>query len=268
MKKLRYIVLIMFIALTSVGFDDCGTDPAIGPGDLRIQHRLQTTSLGSPLLTPYAVTTSGEHVQDSGDFNLPYPSGGNYSFGPGTTGTDGRYSIANGRGPALWRIHAWSGPCHNQFGVFFLKHAEETKVDCVEIGGIFLPPGTVAPRVIAVSNPPYEVTIYGQDMSAVGGMPLVEYYNSDGNLAQQAYATSCAQDGSWVSGPPPDLTDCVSGQYTLIVRNADGDAVGSGTVNVFNYTPCTSDPEAVASCEMALGLFWDYDHCQCVDHNW
>jgi hypothetical protein len=64
-------------------------------------------------------------------------------------------------------------------------------------------------------------------------MPTVEYYDPNGNLIRVENATTCAQDGSWISGPAPDLTYCVSGQYTLIVRNANGDAVGSGAVEVF-----------------------------------
>lgn len=100
----------------------------------------------------------------------------------------------------------------------------------------------------------------------MGGMPTVEYYDPNGNLAQQTQATECAADGSWISGPTPDLSECATGAYTLIVRNAEGEAVGSAVVTVFNFLPpCNSDPEAVSNCE-AINYFWNYDNCTCVDH--
>lgn len=257
MIKPRYIVLIMLLALTFQN-DDCGTDPPIGNHNLRIQHRIMETTFGAKFLTAYAVATSGEHVHDSSDFNLPFPTGFTYSFPISTTGTDGRVTINGGRGPALWRINVHSRACANQSTLVALEHNKERKIDCVIIQ--FFSQSDVDPSSIDVSSPPSTVTIHGQGMSPTNGMPTVEYYDQNGNLAQEVHATTCAQDGSWISGPPPDLSLAVTGEYTLLVRNANGDVVASAVINIFNFQPCTSDPEEVSQCNA-----WNYDTCTCRD---
>lgn len=245
MKKLGYLMLITIVTLMTVAADDCGMSPAIQNSDFRVQNRVVTTSLGSRLISPYAVTISGEHVQDSSNFSLPFPSGRNYSFEPVTTGTDGRYTVTNGRAPALWRFQLYSGFCAGQSGLFDVEHGKERDIDCVEVSGRMLPGIAAVPSAIDIASPPATVTINGQGMNCANGMPIVEYYDPNGTLAQQSQATTCAQDGSWVSGPTPDLSSCYTGTYTLTVRNTNGDAIGSAVVDVFSTPVCNATAEDI-----------------------
>jgi len=265
MKKLRTIALVMLIALIGVGFDDCeeAQNPPISAGDVRLQHRLSEVILGSHILSPYAVYTSGAWFIDWDD----NASGNTFNFEPTLTGTDGRVTVHDGRATAKWRIFVYSGHCAGYNNVFFMIHAVETKCECIAVGGLLIPSGLTNPPDIDTASPPSSITIFGQDFNAQGGMPTVEYYNPSGSLVQQAQATSCAEDGSWISGPTPYLSSCPSGDYSLLVRNANGDVVGSAMIMIYNNQSCNSDPEQVSNCEMALGHFWDYDTCRCLDHN-
>jgi hypothetical protein len=253
-----------------VGFDDCSDAqaPEIDELTSRIRHQEEIIGFGTVVIHPYQVSTSGQWLEDAQDFSAPFATGTTYQFGPVTTGTDGRYTIQFARAPAFWRIYVHSGPCAGQFNGFGLHHQVETQTICYVIGGPSLNPVTNAdPEVIDASSPPSTVTIFGTGLTSVGGMPNVEYYAEDGHLAQQSQATACAVDGTWISGPPPNLSFCHTGHYTLIVRNSDGVAVAAAEITVLNDPGCNPDPEQVSNCEMALGHFWDYDTCRCVDHN-
>jgi hypothetical protein len=218
--------------------------------------------LGRKLLTPYQVNTRGQWLQDW-DFDA---YGDTFDFGPGYTGTDGRWTILNGRATAKWQIYVYSGPCTGLSNRFFFIHNEETKCECIQIGGLLLPSGSANPSQINTEDPPSAVTVYGEGFNTDGGMPLVEYYAEDGALVQEVQVTDCAADGSWVSGPTPNLWLFATGNYSMLVRNSSGDVVGSGVVTIVSYQPpCTSDSESVNQCNQQDGYHWDYDSCTCKE---
>lgn len=259
MKKLTYLFIIAIVTLMTMAADDCGLDALIASTDFRVQNRVQETVLSSPIISPYSVAISGQHVQDSSDFTLPFPSGSRYLFPQEITGTDGRYTIINGRAPATWRFTLHSGRCSGQFGIFLMKHGQEQKIDCVPLTGTMLPGFLTSPASIDTTAPPPTVTIYGQDMNCASGMPMVEYYDSEGTLAQQAQATTCAQDGSWISSPTPDLSSCYPGTYSLTVRSSKDVAIGSSLIYIHNPSACLPPPEGCPA-----GTYWSVEYCGCT----
>jgi hypothetical protein len=266
LKKLTFITLLTILTLLTAAFNDCdeAQAPAVSSADFRIANRLEITDLGKQVLVPYQVLLSGVHLQDSSDFALPHPSGGNYSFPPIMTGTDGRYTCSNGRAPALWRFTLSSGFCAGQSVLKLVEHGKDKYIDCIKVGGVIASGFAAVPSTIDIDNPPGIVTIYGDDMNIGSGMPTIEYYDQYGNLSQQAQATACATDGSWISGPTPDLASCLSGEYTLIVRNVEGDSVGSAVIDVFSTPPpdCNPTQQELTTCGELLG-WWDSISCQC-----
>lgn len=105
---------------------------------------------------------------------------------------------------------------------------------------------TIDPSGADLNNLPSSVTVSGQGIDATYGPPRVDYYNGDGFFVGTAYATSVANDGSWLVASLPDLSEAYSGTFTLQIvnKNADGDYVdflGSGTVNCWGRNRPDSD---------------------------
>jgi len=81
-----------------------------------------------------------------------------------------------------------------------------------------------SPFSINLQSPPASGSISGSGISAAYGMPIIEYRDYGDAIIGQTTATEVAADGSWLSGPVPDLSAAYTGTYLLWVsnRNADG----------------------------------------------
>src|SRR5438552_8021252 len=90
-------------------------------------------------------------------------------------------------------------------------------------------------------------------------------------LSHERGAPQVAADGSWLSGPTPDLSSAGSGRYILVVRNPDGVVAGSGLVDVYEeYSPpraCNPSEGQVDNCISMIGCYWDVDSCSCKCRN-
>jgi hypothetical protein len=88
------------------------------------------------------------------------------------------------------------------------------------------------------SNPPATAEITGEGIDPTYGMPLVQYYDSNGTLQAQAYATSVSSDATSMTGPVPDFSSAPLGTYSGVVSNVDANSnyyvIGAVSVDVID----------------------------------
>ncbi len=81
-----------------------------------------------------------------------------------------------------------------------------------------------------------EAVIVGPGFSTQFGMPLLQYFDLNGNLVAQTSADAVAADGSWMSSPIPDISQLPVGTYVGFLNNAnasgDYDVLGVTSVRV------------------------------------
>lgn len=105
--------------------------------------------------------------------------------------------------------------------------------------GFFL---TADPGSVNLQAPPPAGNIYGPGgMSTAYGMPKVEYYDQYGYFIGGVNATAVSGDGTWLSAPQPDMSSIYSGNYTVVVANADGQTVGTAGMNTWGRDRPDSD---------------------------
>ena len=105
---------------------------------------------------------------------------------------------------------------------------------------------TAAPSGVDLSTPPASAMITGQGMSTAYGMPRVDYYDSLGYLVGSSTATYLSEDGTQMQAPVPDLSHVWSGQYQIIVTNAQPEGyyletVGTASLNCWGRDRPDSD---------------------------
>lgn len=79
---------------------------------------------------------------------------------------------------------------------------------------------------INLQAPPSSIVIYGQDITADYGMPVVWVWDWNGRLVAGKEASAVASDGTWCQVDNLELTNCYSGTYTIVV---------STTINYHTY---------------------------------
>jgi hypothetical protein len=119
---------------------------------------------------------------------------------------------------------------------------------------------TASPSTADLNALPSSFTISGQGMDGTYGMPMVEYFDSDGYLLGSTLATAVAGDGSWLTTPTPDLSSAYSGTFQIKVTNlrSDGeylDIVGSATMSCWGRDRPDSDGDG----------FYDDEDCYPYD---
>jgi hypothetical protein len=82
---------------------------------------------------------------------------------------------------------------------------------------------TAQPGSVDLQAQPSTMIVSGQGIDATYGMPLVEYFDTNGYLIGSVTATSVAGDYSWVEAPVPDLSSVYSGNYQIQVTNIRSD---------------------------------------------
>jgi len=101
---------------------------------------------------------------------------------------------------------------------------------------------TPDPGSINLPAPPSFGNISGPGgFSASYGMPAVEYYDQYGYFVGGVTATAVNDEGTWLQAPQPDMSNIYSGNYTIVVSNADGQTVGTANVNTWGRDRPDSD---------------------------
>ena len=92
-----------------------------------------------------------------------------------------------------------------------------------------------------------QAVITGAGFSSQYGMPLLQYFDLNGNLVTQTNVNTVASDGSWVSAPIPDISQLGFGTYVGILQNANAsggfDFLGSASVQVVPPPPPPPPPD-------------------------
>lgn len=160
------------------------------------------------------------------------------------SGDEGLYPVPDGRVPANWRIGEFSGPCTNKEMVFNIGKGATLPVlcdtTCAFIPCLAQPRFLAVPDYIEPSNPPSTITITGHDIDSTYGMPYIKYYDPNGTLVAQLQASEVAPDGSWLSGPTPDLSGVSSNSYWVVISNVtvDGtEVIGATLLYIDNGLP-------------------------------
>jgi hypothetical protein len=175
-----------------------------------------------------------------------YTAAGDPSTFRGTTNALGLIAATGKRAPAKWRFYWISGgdpACPIALNQGALQtvglHRNETftcYITTQQQLDIRENPATISPATFPTQALPAWVTVYGQGFSSQHGMPLVQYYDVNGNLIAQSTASVVAADGSYIQGPTPDLSQATTGTYVGIAQNVNSDGslspVGSGSVDV------------------------------------
>lgn len=105
---------------------------------------------------------------------------------------------------------------------------------------------SASPSSVFLPSPPASGTITGQGFDATYGMPLVEYFESNGFLVGSVLATSVSSDGTSLQAYLPDLSNVYTGTYQVKVTNKryDGhylNVVGTATMTGWGRDRTDSD---------------------------
>ncbi|HYK20281.1 MAG TPA: hypothetical protein VEV42_06085 [Pyrinomonadaceae bacterium] len=251
MKRLTGFML--FVVLISMNFNLACREPTPTPTPAPRFIILTTQTifgtLGLPVVLPHPnVECAGQWESDA--MNLG-PIGGINTFFQGNSG-EGKLLVPNARTPAFWRLGEFSGPCVNQSFVIGIRQNDAVEMNCdltrVHLG----PPFSLSPSGIDLGSLSTTLTITGQDIDATYGMPLVEYYNEDGNLVAQMQAASVAPDGTSLTVSTPDFSSSTSGEYLLVISNVRSNSslemIGSATLYVYAFDPPPPPPPDPGPC--------------------
>jgi hypothetical protein len=109
-----------------------------------------------------------------------------------------------------------------------------------------------SPDPFNTAAPPSTVTITGSGFDPTYGMPIVQYFDMNGNLDAQQSATTVSSDGTTLTLATPNFTELADGTYVGVISNIASDGsyqyVGATSVDVPApfYRPTTySDMAAV-----------------------
>ncbi len=263
MKKTTALLLLVILMLATMA-PSC---PKINPSGI--------PEVGFRIITDIVTINAfglPEHIRQS-DVSI---FGVRYEDWPGATGsvtqlpanakTDviGIYNVNNGRAPAGWELGEFSGPCANQTVRGVVNKGGVFGLDCDITGRrrFFV----ASPMSIDLWSPPQTMTISGETIPTTYSMPIVEYYDEDGNFVASSQAVEVAPDGSSLWSYTPDLSSVYSGTYTLMVRvpMADGswDLIGGATVDAYGRDEPQPPPDYCV--HDGYCAEWDDVNCVCL----
>lgn len=229
MKRINYIPLIAALVLVALGSGCSKTPPPPNPG-YRFSSYLQFFEFGIPVRT----------VKDpdklfSGDLINAMPGApGTVGFWRARTNYQAYYDVLSGIAPAEWEFVALDGVCQGLSFQTFVSAGQDLQVACMvpETPSFF-----AQPDYIDADYPPASVAINGTGINSASGMPMVEYWDQYGYFVASSQATEVAADGTWLSGPTPDIASVHSGRYVLRIKQATGELIGQATMDVYKYEP-------------------------------
>jgi hypothetical protein len=222
----RYLLLIAALFFVGIG-TACQSGPP-NPG-FRISMYRTTVDIftGLPTTFPHQnILLSGAWDRDIGNH-----TGSLTVFLGRSSGSVGYVNVEGGRAPAVWELTEDNGPCAAQTVAEEISPGENEDIYCTELPSFFV--FNASPSFIDKTEPPTSITINGTGISTAGGMPTVEYWDSYGNMIGQQQATSVASDGSWLTGPVPNLTNSGTGRFAVRVKNPDGVLAGIAYIDVW-----------------------------------
>jgi hypothetical protein len=164
------------------------------------------------------------------------------------------------RAPATWNVKWISGgppPCLGVTGSNTVSVGAVEEFICfitVEVGDLANSSFVFSPNPIATDGSSgSEAVITGSGFSSQYGMPLLQYFDLNGNLVTQTNVDAVAGNGSWVSAPIPDISQLGIGTYVGIISNVNSSGgynfMGSVSVQVVPPPPpppppdpCPTDP--------------------------
>ncbi len=169
-----------------------------------------------------------------------------------TTDGAGLGTVIDGQTPAMWNFQWVYGPgftsvCNGQTGPPIQLNVGGTVYPTCYIyaaGGSALVEGSgafaLSPNPIQNWSPPSSATITGTGFDPTYGMPLVQYYGSDGTLVAQENATSVSSDGTTIQIPGFNTSALAPGEYVGFISNAASGGtysyLGTAAVNVIAPT--------------------------------
>jgi hypothetical protein len=166
---------------------------------------------------------------------------GSVGFWTRRTNALAELDILDGIAPGDWFIASLDGVCQGTGFQTFIQRGQNKNISCrVPEHPFFF---FASPDYIDVDSPPSSVTISGSGIDTSSGMPTVEYWDQNGYLVAQQQASQVAADGTWLSGPTPDLSQVYSGNYLLRIRSATGEVIGDAAVQVFRFEPPPPPPD-------------------------
>jgi hypothetical protein len=234
MKKYNYLLTIAALILGALA-SGCTGPP--NPG-FRVETTIrQVGPMGLPVTVPHSgVGLRGSFLAADG------ATTGNVMNFIGNSGAGAQYDVKGGRAPGVWALGETSGPCGGQTIQESVSPGGRAGLLCDQFAPLFR--FNASPSSIDADAPPSTVEVTGSGLSTAYGMPHIDYYDWNGTLVGSQQASQVSADGTWMTGPPPDLSGVFSGGYVLKVYNADGTYLGDGWAEVNRYyePPPPPDP--------------------------
>jgi hypothetical protein len=158
----------------------------------------------------------------------------------------GLYAATYGRVPAQWTaswissLNPYATGCNTLSSTITVNNRGEL----VDLNCILTTSGTVSilssggfsftPNPFNTAAPPLSISIQGQGLISTYGMPVIQYFDMNGNLVSQQSASAVSSDGTILTASTPPLIELPSGIYAGIVSNiaADGSYQYAGTASV------------------------------------
>jgi hypothetical protein len=248
MKKTTILLFIMSLCYVSVWADDCDPQPTPPPaGGFKIRAFIEEFA---PSEGFYYISDKNRGIRAEWRSDRTGAAGNNRAI-VATTDQFGDINVPDGRAPADWFFTETSGPCGGQFLIAGVEKGKIRQLFCNILGAI-KDGFTVAPSAVEAESTPETLTLYGAGVSTAYGMPLIRYFDLNGVLVAQAYAEQVGWDGTWLTGSTTDLSSAYSGEYTVIILNANADgtwqSVGGATVEVFHFVEPPPDPDPCGGC--------------------
>jgi hypothetical protein len=194
---------------------------------------------GAPVLV---IPAPGSSIQGTWQSDS-YGATGDPSSWTEMTNAEALASVVNGRAPATWTFTwvssvtfpACSGKQSN--GTVSLHGIEG--IVCYERGGYVsgeAQPFVFSPNPLNPASLPSTVTIQGSGFISTYGMPVVQYFDMQGNLVTQQAVTSVSPDGTTLTATTPNISELAAGAYAGVINNINAsgsyDYVGTVAVDV------------------------------------
>jgi hypothetical protein len=248
MKKTTILLFIVSLFYVSVRADDCGPQPTpIPTGGFKIRAFLEGIDIFNPTGPNFEILPDpnrGIFAQWRSD--KPGAAGNNRGPVTGTTDQFGDINVNDGRAPASWDFRETNGSCSGQTITLDVERGKERQLFCLIRRG-FTGGFNAFPSAVEAESTPETISVYGEGFSVAYGMPLIRYFDLNGVLVAEAYAYQVAPDGTWLTGSTTDLSAVNSGQYTVMLCNANADGtwetVGATVLEVFHYVAPPPDPD-------------------------
>jgi hypothetical protein len=214
----RAYLPLLFVALSAlVGCPPTPSlPPATGGGGFVIETAWNYNGVSG--LAPYTTTNWTWQSDNAGAAGDPSPFTSTTNAQSLDSRTDGRI---NAKWTVMWGLSLSYSACLNISGTITINSPGEIiDVTCFEASvGVEYDPFTFSPNPMNTAAPPTSVTIQGSGFDPTYGMPVVQYFDMNGNLDAQQAAASVSSDGTTLTFATPNFTELSSGTYAGVISN-------------------------------------------------